>query len=245
MLSALLDLCVGIHQSQANFSHKEAVTLSFGVLFDTSRKGHWANNQLPMMWDAMTLTWRQCNSNLPVLTNVDRIRMWSVSSCPRLTFINHLLSTETVLILTCTTCENRSSITTHVSIALMDQRYTTRLTPRKRICGHTCQMETWFAILNRYFCSIRKYIVAWWRHQMETFSELLVFCAGNSPAIGGFHSQRPVTRSFDVFCNLCLNKPLNKQSWGWWFETPSRPLWRHCNGYWRKLLYACFDLPRL
>ena len=31
-----------------------------------------------------------------------------------------------------------------------------------------------------------------------------------------------VTRSFDVFSDLRLNKRLNKQSWGWWFETPSR-----------------------
>ena len=41
--------------------------------------------------------------------------------------------------------------------------------------------------------------------------------------------QRPVTRSFDVFVDVRLNKRLNKQSWCWWFETPSRPLWRHCN----------------
>ena len=40
---------------------------------------------------------------------------------------------------------------------------------------------------------------------------------------------RPVTRSFDVFFHLRLNKQLSKQSWGWWFETLSRPLWRHCN----------------
>ena len=26
-------------------------------------------------------------------------------------------------------------------------------------------------------------------------------------------------------------KRLSKQSWGWWFETPSHPLWRHCNGF--------------
>ena len=26
-----------------------------------------------------------------------------------------------------------------------------------------------------------------------------------------------------------VNKQLNKQSWGWWFETTSRPLWRHRN----------------
>ena len=32
-----------------------------------------------------------------------------------------------------------------------------------------------------------------------------------------------------VFSFICLNKRLNKQSRGWWFETPSRPLWRHCN----------------
>ena len=42
-------------------------------------------------------------------------------------------------------------------------------------------------------------------------------------------AQRPVTRSFDVFFYLRLNKQLRKQSWGWWFETPSRQLWHHCN----------------
>ena len=34
--------------------------------------------------------------------------------------------------------------------------------------------------------------------------------------------RRPVTRSFDVFFDLRLNKRLSKQSWGWWFETQSR-----------------------
>ena len=33
---------------------------------------------------------------------------------------------------------------------------------------------------------------------------------------------------FDVFFDLRLKKRLSKQSWGWWFGTPSRPLWRHC-----------------
>ena len=44
-------------------------------------------------------------------------------------------------------------------------------------------------------------------------------------------AQRPVTRSFDVFFDLRLNKRLRKQSWGWWFEMQSRPLWRHWNDY--------------
>ena len=64
---------------------------------------------------------------------------------------------------------------------------------------------------------------------METFSASLAICAGNSPVTGEFSAQRPVARSFDVFFDLRLNKVLNTQSWGWWFETLSRPLWRHCN----------------
>ena len=73
------------------------------------------------------------------------------------------------------------------------------------------------------------FTTTWRRHQMETFSALLVLCAGNSPITGEFPSQRPVTRSFDVFFDLRLNKRLDKQSCGWWFATPSRSLWRHCN----------------
>ena len=55
-------------------------------------------------------------------------------------------------------------------------------------------------------------IISWWRHQMETFSALLALCAWNSPVTGEFHTQRPVTRSFDVFFDLRLNKLLSKQS---------------------------------
>ena len=68
-------------------------------------------------------------------------------------------------------------------------------------------------------------VETWWRHQMETFSMLLAICAGNSLVPGEFPAQRPVTQSFDVFFDLCLSK----QSWGWWFETLSHPLWCHRN----------------
>ena len=56
----------------------------------------------------------------------------------------------------------------------------------------------------------------------------------NSPHNG------PVTRSFDVFFYLRLNKRLSKQSWGWWFETLSGPLWRHCN----VLAPRCIIIPQ-
>ena len=68
------------------------------------------------------------------------------------------------------------------------------------------------------------HLLSWWRHQMETFSALVAICAGNSPVTGEFPSHRPVTRSFDVFVDIRPNKQLSKQSRGWWFETPSRPL---------------------
>ena len=94
---------------------------------------------------------------------------------------------------------------------------------------------------------------SWWRHQMETFSALLVLCAGNSPATGELITQRPVTRRFDDFFDLRLNKRLSKQSWGWWFETPSRPLWRRwlSDAIWRhrsgstlaQVMACCLSAP--
>ena len=75
--------------------------------------------------------------------------------------------------------------------------------------------------LNQWYQGIT--IWPWWRHQMEAFSALLAHCV----VTGEFPAQRLVTRSFNIFFDL--NKRLGKQSWGWWFETPSRSLWRHCN----------------
>ena len=49
-----------------------------------------------------------------------------------------------------------------------------------------------------------------------------------SPVTGEFPSQKPVTRSFDVF-DLRMNKRLSKQPRRRWFDPPSLSLWRHCN----------------
>ena len=45
----------------------------------------------------------------------------------------------------------------------------------------------------------------------DIFSALLTFCAANSPVTGKFPTQRPVTQSFDIFFDLCLNNGLSKQ----------------------------------
>ena len=58
-------------------------------------------------------------------------------------------------------------------------------------------------------CAVNERAITWWRHQMETFSASLAICAGNSPVPGEFPAQRPVTRSFDVFFDLRLNKRLS------------------------------------
>ena len=67
---------------------------------------------------------------------------------------------------------------------------------------------------------------AWWRHQMETFSALLACCAG------AFTDHRWIPHTKASEAELWCFLRLSKQSWGWWFETLSWSLWRHCNGKW-------------
>ena len=64
---------------------------------------------------------------------------------------------------------------------------------------------------NEYMSAVAEFPVAWWRHQTEAFSALLALCAGNSPVTGEFPAQSPVTRCFDVFFDLRMNKRLGKQ----------------------------------
>ena len=102
-----------------------------------------------------------------------------------------------------------------------------------KFCGlHSVWDHSWKTLYCHIWLSLPNIkvgvIILWWRHQMETVSALLALCAGNSPVTGEFPSKRPVTRSFDVFFDLRLNKRLSKQSRRRWFETPSRSLWRHC-----------------
>ena len=85
-----------------------------------------------------------------------------------------------------------------------------------------CQQTLLFYLLGNIYRTrgchcLSALIDTWWRHQMETFSALLALCVG----------QWRGALMFSLICTL--NKRFSKQSWGWWFETPSRPLWRHCN----------------
>ena len=80
----------------------------------------------------------------------------------------------------------------------------------------------------------------WWSYQdappgwkgiegsMNTRDILMTSSNGNVIRVTG-----PLCGEFTghVFFHLRMNKRLSKQSWGWWFETPSWSFWCHCNGW--------------
>ena len=76
-----------------------------------------------------------------------------------------------------------------------------------------------------------------WKH----FPRYWPFVRGihRSPVNSPHRGQRRGALMFSWMC--ALNKRLSKQSWGWWFQTPSCSLWRHCNG---RLPNACLDQHR-
>ena len=92
-----------------------------------------------------------------------------------------------------------------------------------------CYIEPWIYVGHSATLVHLLHVKTLWRNEMDTFSTLQVLCERKPPITGGFLSQRQVTRSFDIFFDLRLNKRLNKQSRRRWFETPSRSLWHDYN----------------
>ena len=95
-----------------------------------------------------------------------------------------------------------------------------------------CKLFTWYVsriyVINNQYnpchdtCSVFMIFKSWWRHQVETsISHRWI------PL-----THRPVTRNYEVFFDLRLNKRLSKQSRRRWFEMSLRSLWRH----WRHCL---------
>ena len=79
-------------------------------------------------------------------------------------------------------------------------------------------------------------VMAWWRHQMETFPYYSTIWPVNSSVTGEFTGHRwiPLTKACDAELCFRLDLRLNKQLSKWrrrWFDAPSQPLWRHCNGF--------------
>ena len=75
-----------------------------------------------------------------------------------------------------------------------------------------------------------------WKH----FLHYWLFVQGilRSPVNSPHKGQWRGAMMFSLIC--ALNKQLSKQSWGWWFEMPSRSLWHHCNAIW---IHAASNIP--
>ena len=86
--------------------------------------------------------------------------------------------------------------------------------------AHPCQFVSSCLWLNHV---IAHHDVIKWKHFPRYWP--FVWRIHRSPVNSPYKGQWP---GFDVFFDLRLIKRLIKQSWGWWFETPSGPLWRHC-----------------
>ena len=82
-----------------------------------------------------------------------------------------------------------------------------------------------FVVLFKFFTEACRYFV----HIRQCCFKAVMSCAGNSPVTGEFPDKGNWRRTLMFLFDLLLNKRLSKLSCGLWFETPSRPLWRHCN----------------
>ena len=73
-------------------------------------------------------------------------------------------------------------------------------------------------------------------HMMTSWNGNILCVTGHFCGEFTGHRWIPRTKASDselwcyVLFYLRLNERLNKQSWGWWFETPSSSIWGHCNG---------------
>ena len=89
-----------------------------------------------------------------------------------------------------------------------------------RMHGHTkCREIYWDLIL---ISETYNDVIKW-----DTFSALLAICAGHWSPVNSPHKGQ--WRGVLMFSLLCAWTKGWVNNGDWWFETPSRPLWRHCN----------------
>ena len=96
--------------------------------------------------------------------------------------------------------------------------YVVQLTYSSSQCTHVN------VLLNIVYPDIHDDVIKW-----KHFPRYWPFARGihRSPVNSPHKGQWRGALMFSWIC--ALNKRLSKQSRGWWYETPSRSLWRHCN----------------
>ena len=205
ILSALLALCAGNSPVTGEFPLQRPVTRSFDVLFDLRLNKRLSKQSWGWWFETPSCPVGSC----PICS--------SHGGCMILAMTYHI---ETYMYRRTSDSQMAKLNTNHTKLWIQISLW--RLTCIVNIIIHTHN--------SHYKHTSIPNALPMMTSSTGKFSALLALCAGNSPVTGKFPSQRPVTRSFDLF-DLRLNKRLSKQSSGWWFEMPSRSLWRHCYAY--------------
>ena len=116
--------------------------------------------------------------------------------------------------------------TRHWELFTLHGHFSHQRNPTVWLCGTTCVVSLVSSIV-------------WQMHPMMTSSNGNIF-----RVTGRLCGWIPRTKASGVelwFFYLRLNTRLSKQSLGWWFETPSHPLWRHSND--RAKAVSCYVTP--
>ena len=89
--------------------------------------------------------------------------------------------------------------------------------------------HTRYSVCSRGYTCIQRLLTSSLRHHWshDDVIKWKQFPRYHSPMNSPHKSKWRGALLFSVIC--ALNSRLGKQSWGWWFETSSRSLWRHCN----------------
>ena len=94
-------------------------------------------------------------------------------------------------------------------------------------CGYLLSaIEILKVLLCIWWCKLHDDVIKW-----KHFPHYWPFVRGIHRSQVNSPHKSQWRRALMVFFYLRLSKRLSIQSWGWWFETLSHSLWRHCNGY--------------
>ena len=120
-------------------------------------------------------------------------------------------------------------------------------------CSTAAQFESDMTVLTPNFEGPRVWFVR--SYEKTSYWIMITSSNGNIFRVTGHlcgeftgHRWIPRTKASDaeLWCFLwsAPNKRLSKQSWGWWFETPSWSLWRQCDAkmrgyYWATKAFLC------
>ena len=195
-----------------------------------------------MIWSAMPLMWRHFNVCRQHQWNARRT--WSFRQIPTGRHLREIWRNATQRCWVMSWWLMCISLWDLISVAY---QHTSTWWLLAALCSTKCSTEAWL--------KARKSLFQMWNQRHSSI------CSGGCfpyhddvikwkhfprywPFVRGIH-RSPVNsphkgqwRGALMYFYLRLKKRLSKQSWGWWFETPSCSLWRHCN-----VSPYHFDLP--